>query len=318
MPPFLLVLLASLAAAVPLRPEAAEGVARVAATDALGLGREAAAADGWLRGRERDALEREGGGWVLRDSRGGRLPLSDGLGLGLRRLQGYFDMTEPTLARPVTYDELRAALLSPAGVAEVERRLSEAASRQVDVAGRPYVPELGGSATMGDDGTIRLHAASDAGLPFVRRLVALRRDYEGLRELARREPALMARVDPNGIIARDLKWQAARPEPALDVLSQAVDTVADIALQMFGMGGRSQLEELMTTDWGGRNICSWHLHPPDWTRDGWAEPPPPSDFDLEAAGKTGEELVITWHPDGFDVHYLTAPPLLDRSFSYRR
>lgn len=292
-----------------LDPNVLAGLARLAQGDVAGLGAEAARADAWSRGREGVRLVEGSGIWSLRDASGAALRLSPALGPALRSMDSYFGLTGPTLANPVNVAELKAAFLSPAAVAEVRRIFERTMTESVAVGPKLYLPELGGELTL--DGRLAFHFVADPQRPALRALIALRDDAAGLARFYAEHPADMARLDPQGILRRYLdtrrRWDAEGRVPVerRDALQRTVvDTVAEEAAGHYSGDGATQLETMISDRWSGRYVGPWHCHPPDMGAAGWTGEYPPSEADYEAAAKTGQEIVIAFVADGFDVYEL--------------
>lgn len=286
------------------------GLALLEKYDVRGLGGEAGAVSKWSSGRTGVRLIERGGAWALMDSSGAARAATPALGAALRRMNAYFAMTPQTLARPITHAELAAAFTAPDAVAAARDVFDRSIAERVRSGGQVLLPELGGEATL--DGSLRLHFNADPQRPALGRLIARRDDPAALARLFNEEPESMARLDPLGILKRHLatraRWDAEGklPQEKKDaILRMAVDTVVESAAAHYSGDFGTQLAAMTRDDWSGRYAGTWHCHPGDVGPAGWTDNYPPSDADYEAAAKTGQELVITFLKDGFDVYDLS-------------
>ena len=288
----------------PSRPPAGEeldpkvlkpGLDLLEAHDVNGLGADAAALSRWSRGREGLRLVERGGAWNVADASGASAPASPRFGAALRSMNRYFGLTAPTLAHPISHDELAAAFLSPRAIAAVAAVFDRSIAERVEAGGAVYLPELGGEATL--DGELALHYNDDALRPTLKRLLARRDDPAALARLFDEEPANMARLDAQGLLKRRL---AARADPRI-----SVDAVVESAAAHYSGDFGTQLRTMVSDEWSGRYAGTWHCHPADVGPGGWLDDYPPSEADYEAAAKSGQELVITFLKDGFDVYDLS-------------
>jgi hypothetical protein len=111
-------------------------------------------------------------------------------------------------------------------------------------------------------------------------------------------------------LARRAQWDAEGriPREKRDaMLRMTVDTVAESAAGHYSGDFGTQLKGMIADDWSGRDGGTWHCHPPDAGPKGWSGDYPPSEADYEAAAKTGQETVVAFTADGFDVYFLSRP-----------
>lgn len=275
-----------------------------------GLGPEAARVDSWRRGKTGVRLIEGAGGWRVSDASGASLAITPALGSALRNMNAYFSLTGPDAPAKLIPD-LAAAFVTPAAVAQVRRAFERSMEERVVVAGKPYTVELGGAIALGPDG-IQLHYIDDLLRPTLRRLISAGSDPAALRRLFAEEPAKMELLDRMGILKKHLErraqWDAEGRIPVEKrdaMLRMAVDTVSESAASHYSGDFGTQLQGMIVDDWRGRDGGSWHCHPPDPGPDGWRGDAPPSEADYEAAEKTGQETVVAFLPDGFDVYFLS-------------
>lgn len=280
--------------------------------DTNGLGAEAARADGWRKGRAGVTLVESPGSWRLKDASGASLPVSAPFGSALRRMNQYFSLTGPDAPEALSAD-LKAAFSTPAAIAQVRHAFERSISERVVVAGKTYTVELGGAIAL-EPGGINLHYIDDLLRPTLREMISVGDDPAALGRLYAAEPAKMALLDPMGILknhlARRAQWDAEGriPREKRDaMLRMTVDTVAESAAGHYSGDFGTQLKGMIADDWSGRDGGTWHCHPPDAGLKGWAGDYPPSEADYEAAAKTGQETVVAFTADGFDVYFLSRP-----------
>lgn len=301
-----LLLCAALFAQEPLVPQALDpGLSVIEAHDALGLGAEAARAKAWLG---------TGGTTVLFSDRleaGGRsFGLTRELARALGRLNGYFAMTPRTLERPIALDELRAAFTSPAGIEAVRTLFDGMIGEAIRIRGRLVVAEVGGEASL--DGQARLVQARDPLRPHYREIARLRDDAKALKEYVDRAPGIRE-IDDFNLLKRALdtwaEWEAkGKPGAREKFLDLTINTVLENSASTFTYDPKSQIEMILSHDWPGRYIGLWHTHPPHDTGTGFASSgeSEPSCPDMAIAAESGQNLVLRFQEDGFDVFDLSA------------
>lgn len=229
------------------------------------------------------------------------------------------------MADPISHEELKAAFLTADAVDAVRGIFDRSFAERVAVGRKLFFPELGGEATL--DGRLAFHFNDDPARPALREMIARRGDPAALARLFDEQPANMAILDAQGLLKRHLavraRWDAEGriPKEKRDaVLSMVVDTVAESAAAHYSGNFATQLKTMTRDDWSGRYAGTWHCHPPDFTPAGWVDDYPPSDADYDAAAKTGQELVVTFRRDGFDVYDLSSGGSVGNpaaAFSYR-
>lgn len=340
-PPVAAVVLAAAVAARAAGPPAAAtapdrsalialALARIAVLDPAGLGSEARELMRWAGTRGPLELGRSGPTWTLRGAEGAAHAVSPALGLGVSRLADYSALSLATGQRPVQSRELAVALTHEQGVLAVRDTFERSMERALILDGEPVLAELGGEALIRDERLVLVEHV-DPSRDVLRAVARDRADPEALGELLKRQPEAMALLDPVGQLEREVTLWRERadrgvPEKARRrVLDMAVDTVLRNASDAFVLHPRSQLEAIVATDWSGRLIGAWHVHPPSWRTGGWGAGGSPSRDDVEVAASTGRFVTIAFRPDGFDAWDLrrgtagVPPPLVEhRSPEWRR
>lgn len=290
------------AGARPVSPALAATVAsRLAGPEAAGLAR-------WLEGREQLWLAPEGEGWRLSE-RGESIALSQELGRSLERVRQYFALTEETLAKPISFEELSAAVTSPSGVAEVRKQFEAMIGERLQVGGKFLFSERGGEATL--EGSLSLHEWPEPTRGAMPRLAAAIDDEAELARLIQEDPGVQL-LDESGLLKSLVRmmpgWHARgdAPEKVAKVRRLTVMTLLENGAASFVFDPASQLDAIRTQDWSGRFIGHWHLHPPHWAGRGFSGGGEPSPPDMEIAVKAGQNLTIAFEPDGFSAYDLSA------------
>ncbi|MBI5240450.1 MAG: hypothetical protein HY926_08245 [Elusimicrobia bacterium] len=283
---------------------------KMAAKDFRGLGAEAAQALSWTEGKTRAALRGQEGSWSLQDDAGARLPLSAALGSALRHANEYFMMTPATLERPVTHEELKAALLSEAGAARVRAIFDRAIAERVETGKSVAVPELGGEATL-DGGAIELHEMPEMTRPVMQLISRNANDPAALARIAEEHPEEVKALDEMGLLQRLLKslpeWEkkGVSQQQRDKVLALTVETVLENGADSYVWDPETQFAAIADQSWSGRYVGKWHTHPPGSGSASWSSSGCPSGPDMDIAVKDGQNLVLSFQTDGFDAYDLS-------------
>ena len=318
---------------VPLEDHVLDGFDMIVDGNLSGLGIEAAQVRDWGRGRSGLVLALSPSGFALTDGKSESRPLSAGLGRAISGLNSYFGLYRETTARPISFDELKAAVLSEQGLADI-RGLFEAMLAQPVVKGDILVfPEIGGEATL-TDGRVVFHRTPEAGgRAILRQISAARSDRLKMIELYEANREIMKQVDEYGTLWKALmdypEWvkKGHLPKERLDqILAETADLTVGSAVNSFDWGPKEQFNSLIQDSWSGRYAGPWHTHPPLMTRQGWRPPVGggPSGNDMDIAQRHGQNLTVEFEPDGFDVFDLSPltgaaaiDPAAIRVISYR-
>lgn len=267
-------------------------------------GDEASRALVWKKGRQAVGLSEA----ALVDASGSSFPLTPALATALRNAQSYFGMTPATRAAPPTHAELVAAAFSPAGVESVARIFERTIAARLTTATGVIVPEAGGEATL--DGGLRLHEIPEMTRAVLPEVVRAGRDPDELARLYAQRPEEMKAIDPDGLLANFLKRRSAwlekgmspeRVEHALDV---TIDGLVRNATDSYIFDPESQLSAIVSQSWSGRYLGRWHTHPPHAAARGWTNADGPSPPDMDIAVQEGQNIVLVFDPDGFDLYDL--------------
>lgn len=262
----------------------------------------------WIDGKDQLWLRRERGGWSLQ-GRGDAIRLSPTLGRSMERVRQYFGMTDATLAKPISFQELSDALTSPEGVARIQTLFEAMINERLSVGGKFLFPERGGEATL--DRALELHEWPEPTRDAMPRLAAAMDDEAELARLSREDPGVHT-LDENGLLKNLVSmmpgWHARgdAPEKVAKVRRLTVMTLLENGADAFVFDPPSQFTAILSQDWSGRYIGRWHFHPPHWTPTGFAGSEEPSPPDLDIAVESGQNLTISFKPDGFDAYDLSA------------
>jgi hypothetical protein len=295
------------------------GLALLAKHDVLGLGAEAAAVERWRAGRKALVLVRVGNAAALSAGGGLELPVSAAMAAALENMNSCLATIAAANARPISPGELRAAILSTRGLAQIRGLFERMIEERLVLGGKMVMPEISGQATLEDSGVLTFHLTPDPIIPVIKSAAALRDDPKALAELYLRNADAMRVLDPQGAFKKFLfttlpEWEARDwPKEAgrLNVLHVHVDAITELADGLSSGLPSANLATMAGTAWTGRQVGIWHTHPPYDAPGGWLplaeEMAGPSGADLETAAKFGQNLTLAFLPDGFDAYDLSGP-----------
>jgi hypothetical protein len=225
---------------------------------------------------------------------------------------------------------LRRAVSSPSGVASIRALFERAISESVLVASGLVVPELGGEAML-DDGRATFVVYPDPLHPLVREMVNLSERPSELLDLLSTTPDGQALLKNTGGL-HALLWQLSRPESqspateggahvnARELLESIIDGAVSQHFRTWTVDPATQAVGIESTDWRGRYLGFWHIHPPRLLRGvpavaggqqrrgalAFGEGIEPSHQDMTNAVELGQFVTIVFQPNGFDVYDLSA------------
>jgi hypothetical protein len=227
----------------------------------------------------------------------------------------YLGLTEETLRKPVTHEELAAAILSPAGVLSIRALFERSIAESLDADGAIVTPELGGESTL-DAGELILVPYPDPVHPILRAMVALR--LEPARLLAFLEASPDGREilkGTGGLHALLYQMASGTPtEQQAALLERVTASAVQSQFKTWRADPEIQARMIETTDWSGRYVGFWHLHPPRLRGQGFESGIEPSLEDMQNAVELGQFLTLVFQPDGFDAYDLS-PLALTRTAS---
>jgi hypothetical protein len=218
----------------------------------------------------------------------------------------YLALAQATLRQPITHDELRAAILSRAGVQSIRALFERSISESLDADGTLVTPELGGESTL-HAGRLTLVSYPDPVHPILREMVELRNEPARLLAFLESTPDGRDVLKGTGGL-HALLFQMSRETPTEEQAS-LLDRVTESAVATHFKTWRAdpeiQARMIEVTDWRGRYVGFWHIHPPRLLADGFQSGIEPSQEDMQNAIELGQFLTLVFQPDGFDAYDLS-------------
>ncbi len=228
------------------------------------------------------------------------------MGAQSNRKQQYLGLTEATLRQPITHDELRAAILSSAGVQSIRGLFERSISESLDTGSALVTPELGGESTL-DSGRLNLVSYPDPVHPVLREMVERKRDPARLLAFLESSPDGRRVLQETGGL-HALLYQMSRETPT-DQQAALLDRVMAGAVathfKTWTADPEIQARVIEVTEWRGRYVGFWHIHPPRLSGDGFESGIEPSLEDMQNAVALGQFLTIVFQPEGFDAYDLS-------------
>lgn len=223
------------------------------------------------------------------------------------RTQQYLGLAEATLRQPITHDELRAAILSAAGVESIRALFERSIAESLEPAGGPLVtPELGGEATL-SSGKLTLVPYPDPIHPILREMVERKGEPKQLLEF------LESTADGRKVLQgtgglHALLYQMARATPTeqqVALLDRVTASAVATHFKTWTADPAIQTRMIESTEWTGRYVGFWHIHPPRFSSGGFGPGIEPSLEDMQNAIELGQFLTIVFQPEGFDAYDLS-------------
>lgn len=217
----------------------------------------------------------------------------------------YIELARAALMNPVSHENLSRAVLSRDGVSRIRVLFEESVQNSLSVGGAPVAPELGGEAIL-DAGAIVWIRYPDPLHPLVREAILRKGDPAAL--LAFFESSVDGRwllKNTGGVHA--LLFQMASTPPTSDQRALLDTVLGRMVAQHFKTWSTDpeiQARMIETTDWRGRYVGFWHIHPPRLSGATALEGIEPSMADMQNAVQLGQFLTIVFQPNGFDVYDL--------------
>jgi hypothetical protein len=94
-------------------------------------------------------------------------------------------------------------------------------------------------------------------------------------------------------------------EQQVALLNEVIGGAVSTHFKTWTVEPEMQQKMIETTEWHGRYVGFWHLHPPRWVGDHFAEGIEPSVADMTNASDMGQFVTIVFQPDGFDFYDLS-------------
>ena len=242
---------------------------------------------------------------TMRSVLGVTLLIAAGPAAAQDRAAQYLGLSKATLEQPITPAELEAALLSPAGVRDVAALFEKAMASSLTIGGEAIVPELGGEATL-FRGHVRFVEYPDPVQPVVRRMLELRSDPQKLLDFLTDSVEGQQILAGTGGLHAHL-FQMTTKKPTVEqrqVLDRILASAVAVHFKTWTATPEVQRAMIEKTDWRGRYVGFWHLHPPLRTGAGFAAGLEPSMEDMKIAIEKEQLLTLVFQPDGFDAYDL--------------
>jgi hypothetical protein len=222
------------------------------------------------------------------------------------RKRRYLGLAEATLLEPITHQELRAAILSPRGIASVRALFERSIAEGLDAEGKLVTPELGGEAIL-DAGLLVLVPYPDPVHPVLREMVALASDPGKLLSFLESTPDGRAVLQGTGGLHALLYQMSLEPETEAQkaLLQRVTASAIDIHFKTWRTDPEIQARMIEETDWRGRYVGFWHIHPARIAGEGFSPGIEPSVEDGRNAAELGQFLTFVFQPDGFDAYDLS-------------
>jgi hypothetical protein len=218
----------------------------------------------------------------------------------------YLGLAEETLRNPVTHEELDDAVLSKAGVLSIRALFERSIAESLEVSGTIVTPELGGESTL-EAGALVLVSYPDPLHPILREMVALRREPARLLALLEASPDGREILEGTGGL-HALLYQMASGTPTkqqAELLERVTASAVQSQFKTWRADPEIQARMIETTDWRGRYVGFWHIHPPRLRGEGFESGIEPSLEDMQNAVDLGQFLTLVFQPDGFDAYDLS-------------
>lgn len=141
-------------------------------------------------------------------------------------------------------------------------------------------------------------------------VVRAARDPDALARLYAARPEEMKAIDPDGLLANFLKRRSAwlangmPPERVRHALDVTIDGLLRNATDSYIFDPQTQPTAILSQSWSGRYVGRWHTHPPHAAARGWTNADGPSPPDMDIAVQEGQNIVLVFFPDGFDLYDL--------------
>lgn len=222
------------------------------------------------------------------------------------RQQRYLELAQATLRQPITHDELRAAMLSPEGVSAIRSLFERSVSESLVLEGKVVTPELGGEAML-DEGRLVFVPYPDPIHPILREMMGLRREPERMLLFLQSTPDGQRLLESTGGL-HALLYQLSCQTPSeqqLALLDRVSSSAVATYFKTWSADPQIQARMIEATDWRGRYVGFWHIHPPRFQEDRFTVGIEPSVEDMTNAIELGQFLTLVFQPDGFDAYDLS-------------
>ena len=219
----------------------------------------------------------------------------------------YLALAEATVRQPIRPEELETALLSARGVETLRGLFERSLEESLVSNGVLVTPELGGEATL-DAGRLTLVAYPDPVHPLLREVAGLEDEPARLLERLSSSPDGQQILSGTGGL-HALLYQMANGEPTdaeRALLRKVLDGAVATHFKTWSTDPAIQARMIETTEWRGRYVGFWHIHPPRFHSGELAPGLEPSVPDMTNAVELGQFLTVVFQPEGFDAYDLSA------------
>ena len=224
----------------------------------------------------------------------------------------YLNLATVTLENPITHAELSRAVLSAEGVAAIRSLFERSLAESLTVNGVLVTPELGGESMLGDDGRLEMVVYPDPIHPVVREIASRKDDPEELLKfLGSSAEGRFLLENTGGLHALLYQMTSSPSSPTRahrDLLGDVIERTVAEHFKTWTTDPLIQARMIEKTEWKGRYIGFWHIHPPRLKNSSPTEGIEPSMTDMRNAVDLGQFLTIVFQPDGFDVYDLSPLP----------
>ncbi|GMR24700.1 MAG: hypothetical protein BMS9Abin37_3289 [Acidobacteriota bacterium] len=221
----------------------------------------------------------------------------------------YLNLAAATLAHPVTHAELSHAVLSTDGIAAIRTLFEQSLAESLTVNGALVTPELGGESMLGDDGRLGLVVYPDPIHPVLRELATRKDDPEELLRFLESSAEGRFLLKNTGGLHALLYQMTSSPNSPTKAQREVLDDVTGRTVaehfKTWTTDPLIQAQMIEKTEWKGRYIGFWHIHPPRLKGASPTEGIEPSMADMRNAVDLGQFVTIVFQPDGFDVYDLS-------------
>lgn len=275
-----------------------EGLPLMVDGNHLGLGDEARILLAWIT-EHRPPLRLKPRDLRIEDETGNTVEVTGLMGRTLEHLNQWYGLAA-TAENPITHDQLKAAALSPASVARIQRIFENAIERGVRIGSIWLTPESGGEASI--DAELRLVEAKNPSWGIVRQLARVADDPRATLRLYDEKSREVAALDRHQLLKLALDRFRLHAPGAAEEVRRAVLTVAENSAPTYSHEPSEQFAIIASTEWRGRYVGRWHTHAPHWNSGRWTSGDGPSFEDMQNAIAAGQYLTLAFQPDGFDLY----------------
>lgn len=228
----------------------------------------------------------------------------------------YVELAQAALLNPVSHDEISDAVRSAEGVAGIRELFEHSIDHSLSVDATPVAPELGGESIL-EAGRIVWINYPDPLHPVVRESVVRKHDpAELLAFLESSEGGRWLLKNTGGVHALLYQMTTTTPTGAQrELLDTIVGRMVAEHFKTWSTDAVIQARMIEQTEWRGRYVGFWHIHPPRLRVAASMEVLEgiePSMGDMENAVQLGQFLTIVFQPSGFDVYDLSPLARLGR------